>query len=678
MFKYSKSRHLNFAKIYKKAEKIYHNLPPIKKRRKHNLVLKIIKYLSYFVVVLFSLFLVFLLVNFFDLKHAYQKALNGKANAEYAIGLLQEKEYIESGSFAELAEADFKESKEIIEELSDQFVINNIVFFKNQLDELYKLMTTGEILCRAITQGSGLGKNFSILTGSDSLTFTKISKEQKRQVLKHLYESSPEINGIKANIDLALINLENIEHVGIMRILKNKIFLLKDQLHKVNKFLAQSLPAAELFSAILGYPEKSSFLVMLQNNDELRPTGGFLGTYGILEFEDGEILRFDTHDIYHMDMPVKDKMDIKPPAPLIKYLGIDKWYLRDANWSPDWPESAKKIEWFYQEENKRLSGKDQINNFDGEFGGVIAITPDFITSILALIGPIFIEDTEYNHNNFTQLLEYRVEQEYVELGVPSWQRKEVIGEISKEIKARIFDLQADKLYTMYNLILDNLDRKNIILYFDDFHLENIVAEQNWGGEIKQKNCDYLMVVDSNMASYKTDAVISKNINYKIDQGANGTYARVNINYLHNGKFDWRTTRYRTYTRVYTPLGSELVQVKGISGKINKWDDSSVKTAEELGKTVISSFIEIEPGEIGSLEFYYKLPDNIDEIIKSNKYELYIQRQPGSKFESLNVNLFFNKPIVSYNPTGFNVNSEKNNIIWDTNLVYDKEFLVNFK
>ncbi len=677
MFHYSKSKQVNFAKIYEKANKIYKKLPPVKKHKRKKVIIKIIKAISLLAIFAFLAVLFFLLINFANLKFAYQSLLQGKENAEYSISLFNEKKYDEAVDFAKSAKQNFSSAGEKISELRSKIYLRQIVYLEEQLNDLQKLSAAGEVLSQAMVSGSKFGASLADLGGAEDTTFTAMSKVQKQAILKRLHESGPELNGIKANIDLALVNLESIKYIGLFHFLKDKLIILNGQLSEARNFLAAAVPASQLVPSILGYPEKSAFLVMLQNSDELRPTGGFLGTYGILELDSGEITRFDTHDIYHMDMPVKDKVSVAPPLPLSEYLGVDKWYLRDANWSPDWPEAARKIEWFYHEENKYLSGKDQINNFDKDFDGVIGITPDLIVDLLSLSGPVKIEGNEYNKDNFMGLLEYRVEQGYEQLGIPAWERKEIIGQIAAELKSRILNLPANKLYQAFNLIMNNLNRKNIILYLSDPQLESLITDQNWGGELRKAKDDYLMVVDSNMASYKTDAVIARNISYQLDQSVSGVFARLTINYSHSGGFDWRTTRYRTYVRAYAPLGSELLQVKGVSGKINKWDESTVNTTEELGKTVFSTFIEIEPGEIGSLEFYYKLPAKISDIIKAGQYDLYVQKQPGSKVDSLNLKMNFSAPILSYGPIGFNAFKSDNNISWDSDLNQDKEFLVNF-
>ena len=73
------------------------------------------------------------------------------------------------------------------------------------------------------------------------------------------------------------------------------------------------------------------------------------------------------------------------------------------------------------------------------------------------------------------------------------------------------------------------------------YLEELVKEIGMGGEMKEAEGDYLMVVDANMAALKTDAVMEKIINYKVKERKGELFATVKIDYNHKGiKKDWKT------------------------------------------------------------------------------------------------------------------------------------------
>jgi len=667
MFKLSKSKSPNLAKIYHEAEDLLNAIPMIKRRRRRRRIFKFFKFFFSVCLGIFLLLAIFFGPAIFSCLGAYKQARAGKANLEEAISLAEKKSFTQAADYAGLAEENFYFSLARTDEARTRFFVSRIPILNRQLEDASYLIKTAEILSKAFKEGLLIAKN---LESASSLTFSRFSREEKRKILKSIYESGPELTGLKANLDLAYLNLEKVEARGILKLFKNKIEKFKQELNHGRELAGQAIPMTEIIPALAGYPGKSNFLVLLQNSDELRPTGGFLGTYGILETDSGDITRFDTHDIYHMDMPVKDLLNVAPPESIKKYLN-DKWYMRDANWSPDWPTSAQKIDWFFKKENDLLPPENQINNFSGEFNGLMAITPKLVTDLLAITGPIFIDNEEYNQNNFTRLLEYKVEKEYVQLGVPSWQRKEIIGRILEELKIKLFDLPPDRWLEALDAVVENALKKNILVYFKDDRLEDLTKDLGWAGEIKETAGDYLMIVDANLGALKTDAAMSRSISYNLEQGTNGLFVKLRINYKHNGGFDWRTTRYRTYTRIYVPLGSELVKAEGFT-------EGDTRVGQEAGKTYFGGFMSIEPGEIGSLNFLYKLPDKLAEnIANSKQYELLIQKQPGSQVEALAVDLKLKNEVKSYSPTGFYVNDYGEGVKWETELGVDRKFEINF-
>lgn len=665
MFKLSKSKNPNLARIYERADDLYQSLPMVKRARRNKILVTTFKTLAYLVLALILLFVIFLGSQTLAIRAAVNSALDGKKNLESAAAAIRAQNFRPAILSAVAAEENFKQvggSLALIKFSSSAKYFPGVVQELANLDYLAK---TGETLARTVAAGAAFGSELKALIDPDkNLTYSKLTPEEKKKILGKIYQSAPELTGIKANLDLSLYNLDQVRLSGILWPLKGRVMEIKNLLQTGSALLDQAIPLSQILPSLSGYPDKATFLVLLQNSDELRPTGGFLGTYGILEIESGDIIRFETHDIYHLDMPVSDLVKEVPPLPLKLYLNPN-WYLRDANWSPDWPTAAKEIQRFYTLENRLLPPKDQINHFAGEFNGIIGITPKFVTDLLGLTGPIRLGEETFTGDNFVELLQYKVEKGYVQLGVPSWQRKEVIGDILKELKIRLLDLPSSDWPSVSAIINNNLDQKNILLSHRDPLVESLIQEQGWGGELRKTEGDYFMVVDANLASLKTDAVMSRNIKYELEERPQGLYAKLTVNYAHRGQPDWKTSAYKTFTRVYVPAGAKLLKAEG-NLKIE------VFAGEESGKTYFAALLNIAPGEIGRLYLEYKLPDRLKSAVAA--YHLYVQRQPGSKVEDLQVDVKLLNSISSYSPVGFSVSLIGNNQIeWETDLNNDKMF-----
>ena len=664
MFYFSKSKHLNFAKLHQEFYNLTGLILPIKKRRRLRMIYKILKYFCLATCALFLFFLILSAAEIISLKQIYDQALSGKLNLDQAVVLAGRNDFSQAVVLAKAAENNFNFSLIRLEQFKKNYFINYSPYALSQLNQAQSLLVSVKFLSQAVVGAADFGQSLkALLSGEKKITFSKLNPEAKRGLIRKIFESAPELNGIKADLDLAYINLEQVKVSGILYLLNDKINQVKRQINEASLILKKAVPLSQLLPALAGYPGQADYLVVLPNNDELRPSGGFLGTYGILRIKDGEILSFNTDDIYHLDMPAQAKMNLETPLPIKKYLN-DKWYLRDANWSPDWPTAAIKIDWFYRLETK-LAG---AANLPQAFNGVIAITPKLIIDFLRITGPVSVEGQIYDQNNFQDLLEYRVEKGFIELGVSRWQRKAVIGEIVKKLKIKIFDLPPDKWTKIINSAIDNLTAKNLMFYLADNHLENIAVENGWAGEIKNYYGDYLLVVDANLAALKTDAVMSRSLEYKVSQSVNGLFAKLILNYAHNGRPDWKTSAYKSYTRVYAPLGSQLI-------KINGYTSEQIDIGQEAGKTWFGFYFTVEPGKIKNLIIEYKLPP---EVMLNNNYGLYLQKQPGKEFDYLAVDLSFKNGITSYNPASLSMRKvSPSRLRWEGDLNIDRIFEIKF-
>ena len=397
----------------------------------------------------------------------------------------------------------------------------------------------------------------------------------------------------------------------------------------------------------MGLGQEKTYLFLLQNSNELRPTGGFIGTVGILKLKNGQIISFNTNDVYDYDrFAINKKMAVIAPEPLKKYLNISNWYLRDSNWSADFPLAAKKIEWFYHEEAGLSDGALENIRIDG----IIAITPKMVEDVLNALGAVEVDSFIFNKDNFVSQLQYLVEVGFQAQKVPFFQRKNIIGRLSQELIARLEKLNFEGWLTIFKSLFNNLNQKNILIYSKDANLQNLATEQNWSGAINNTPDDFLMVVDANLAALKSNQCVERQIKYSLLPIEDKIKARVDINYKNNCSFTWQTTRYRTYTRIYVPLGSEWLKTEGSMDTDRSPKKGFTDLSEENNKTIFGTFIAIEPGKTGALSFEYNLPDYlIKKISASSFYHLYLQKQPGTKNDKIFLDLQFDQKIKNSLP-----------------------------
>ncbi|MDD2626986.1 MAG: hypothetical protein PHI87_05515, partial [Candidatus Methanomethylophilus sp.] len=271
-----------------------------------------------------------------------------------------------------------------------------------------------------------------------------------------------------------------------------------------------------------------------------------------------------------------------------------------------------------------------------------------IKNLLEIIGTQEVNGILFESENFTEDLQKAVELYYKDRGVSQWDRKDIIKALANVMIEKIKNLDIVEYDKILDITKNSLDKKDMLLYSTNFEIESLISSASWSGEIKDSKKDYLMVIDSNLASYKSDQYIDRTTSYSIEQNENNDLiATVELKYKHNGDFSWNSTRYRTYTRIITPLGSKLIEVIGSMDNDRSDIEGQIDSYEKYDKQVFGTFISIEPKETKTLTFKYTLPNYLKNEIMKKEYILYIQKQPGVENASFVLDFKLNQDLSKY-------------------------------
>ncbi len=491
-----------------------------------------------------------------------------------------------------------------------------IPFFGDKYKKAMISINDAEIICDSVNTILESSRDMGQLNKNNILISFLNNPEEFKKI-------STSFNNISSNIYefSDLFNLSNKDFVQNINLLA--------------KILKVSEPISPNILDMIGHNGQRRYLLLFQNNTELRASGGFIGTYGIITLEKGKVKNIYIDDIYHLDVQSIGKLKNQMPEPIKKYLKTEEWYMRDCNWQINFPDAARDCLSLYEQEVKNLDNKnpdniDIYNNNQGNIDGVIALNPDLVGEALKIIGDQEISGIMFDGQNFTDDLQKAVELYYKERGVSHWDRKNIIRDLAKNILEDLKKANTYQYGKLTDLVIEKLENKDIILYSKNEELQNKLSSADWTGEVKNFNGDYIMLVDSNLASFKSDQFIDRTVNYQLTKNKeNNLIAKVFITYKHNGGFSWNSTKYRDYVRLLVPLGSEFIKVTGFTNDENG-DEIILDKSEMYGKISYGSFISIDPKTSKTLIFEYKLPDYVKEQIKNKEYKLYIQKQSGVK------------------------------------------------
>ena len=594
--------------------------------------------------------------------YAYQ-LFDGYRNAKQIRGLVDE---LESGLLArdwEGVQGTLRglavNADELAGDLDRLFPLTLLPLLNSETTAVRNILAAAQINIEGANEVVGWLGQFKLLKGKSFESVGALPEDARREFLQGLANSGPVWDKVKYQTAVSLDLLEAAQQRTRLPILGSFVNSLTATLSSGQNFFNNFEPYIPLLPKLLGYPASQTYLLLLQNNTELRPTGGFIGTFGHLTLANGSVSSFGTENVYNLDEPAKDYNTKAPPAPIQRYLKQSQWFFRDVNWDPDFPSSAREAMRFYREERGPIAS----------FNGVIALTPEIIKDVLKVTGPITIRDNVFTAENIVAKLQYEVDVAFEEKGVNIYNRKEIIDDLAQVLKEKIFAFGSRELRSLAPLLLEAFSEKQLMVYFTDSRLQELAAKFNWDNRVLETDGDYIYVVDANLGSLKTDLVVSRTISYKLEpeNRDHSLQATMAITYNNDGDFDWKTTRYRTYARLYVPYGSTLISAKG--------NEETISISDEHGKTVFGTFISIEPGRSETLTFTYKLPAFLAAKAARGQYKLLAQKQAGAQAHALKLDIALPFKIGAVAPESILKKESTNQVVGDWDLGVDREVVL---
>ena len=343
------------------------------------------------------------------------------------------------------------------------------------------------------------------------------------------------------------------------------------------------------------------YLVLFQNSRELRPTGGFLGSFAEVELGWGlsvDAITVETN-IYARDNQYAPVLNIDAPEPLRAFLGETPWTLRDSNWDMDFPTAAESIAWFYEHE-----GGHPVD-------GVIALDARVLERIVRLTGPIDLPEFDLflTADNIIDTLQEEIEKNYWyrTSGVMENQPKKVLGALLPLILDR---LRNQDLRNLSAFAVDAFEAKEIQISVSDSELADVFARNGWDGRLVTSGVDeFLHINEANLTPVNgLDRVLGSKTSHEIDRTtrltrqADGT-RRVELTRTHRGVMAWPGGPNISYLRFVLPAGARLVTAERDGDDIR----AEVRQSEEHGATVLGVTSTINPGESETLQINYTVP-----------------------------------------------------------------------
>jgi len=562
--------------------------------------------------------------------------------------------------------ADFQGAEQNFTDAAKSFndATSSISFLQTHSDSFFakeKTIISIQALLSAAKNIASAGQDFSRGIQSmeklpelfiDANTHLKENEKEAKvapSLTEKLKEDLSYIQKAKEEIDAAGEQLAEISPEVIPVNLRSKLTDAQDKVTKLQQVLDAAEEKIPAILDLLGDRYPHSYLILLQNDTEARPTGGFIGSVLLVDVNDGYITKFEFKDVYDFDGQLKE--EIKAPediSSITKY-----WRMRDSNYSPDFTISAEKAAWFLQKEK------------GPSVDTVIALNQSFVGRLLGITGPVTVDglQSELNKDNYQLILSYIVESKLTGADSP----KTVINSFIKSFQKKLFT-SSDVWKKVLAEFVRGFREKSILMYSKHRDVQNLFDEFGLSGRVTptEKTDDYLDVIVTSIGGNKSDLYIKQDIEHDTNISPTGSIVdEIQITRRHTWNADvlrnWQEQMHKfgfgemsdgiknilgrgnnkAMMKVYVPAGSVLLETDGITKEAVE-----TKYDQEIQKTYFMYPQNVEPGTEKKVTLRYQLPNSLS-MYPADTYRLTIQRQPGLTVSNLIKKVIFKPGFRSY-------------------------------
>lgn len=552
-----------------------------------------------------------------------------------------------------------------------EFVVSEA---KSALDALEPIRQAN-ILKDQLELGSDLSSlaNLSVTSAQSTILGIQALFQSLKAVTGELNDS-PSFYFTSAQVELSLAD-ENLSRAFALlksdafnkrtpQILRSRVGSLTERLTVYSDLVKKARALSNILPSIVATEGSKDYLILLQNNMELRPTGGFIGSFAKVSFEGGKLKKLEANDIYAIDGQLD--IHVEPPKEIKDDLGQNRWFLRDSNFEPDFPTAARQAEWFYTKETgERVEG-------------VVALDISAIEQLLSVIGSLDLPD--YNEKITSEnLFERAISHAELSFFPGSQAKKSFLTALINQVFNKLFFLPNQNWPGIVTALGRSLEEKHLSIYLDDPRLFSYLVAQNWAhvlprAQDQNSKADFLALVEANLGANKANYYLDRSYNLETVVGKDGEVKHsLKITYLNRSPSDtFPGGKYKNRMRLYLPFGSKLEKALWAESNITP----AVSSFVDYGRSGYSFVLELAPKEQKILILDYSVPVKLEFKDRKAGYRLDIFKQAGTLKDPLSWKISYpiSYQVVSSQTKG--IGPQEQTI--KTDLSKDRSFEIEFK
>ena len=425
-----------------------------------------------------------------------------------------------------------------------------------------------------------------------------------------------------------------------------------------------ALPILDLVEKVASNQALQRYLIIVQDTNELRPTGGFISTYGVLTLDQGRVIDFKVDSSLSLDRLIEGK--IEPPSIVKQLLGQTNWSFHDSNLDADFGKSAEQMAWFYQ--------RFKSVTVDGVFG----LNLNLLRFILGEIGSTKLADGQ----------DVSADNIFVLASNPTASKGlDVVTALTQTLGQKLLAGEIN-LAALSRALLKTVAANEINLWFSSPSLEALAIAGNLGGVINGANChpqlaslacqaDTIYFNESNMSVNKLNYYLKRAQNLVAEIGENGQVSYT-LNYDYSYPVPVPTNFglfYKTYYQLYLPPSSQKVSLT-LDGQV--LDPASLIQTAISGLTKIEFSASLSTNQAHHLEVKFISPYHLDLTKQFIPYTLAVLKQPGTLNNPLTIKIHYPKSLVTRNMTVPLKQTSAQELVFQTNQTSQENLGIIFK
>jgi len=366
--------------------------------------------------------------------------------------------------------------------------------------------------------------------------------------------------------------------------------------------------------SVSGFVGDKTYLIIMQDNDEIRSTGGLMAVLGLVTLHNGNIASTEFHYVTTFTSPGNYSslwnaiVQLDGPESFTKFFGVNAALLSDSNVQYDFASFAPKMQ------------SDFYNVTGNRVDGIIALDLTAVEAVMNVTGPITMSGEVITSRNVVDRLHYYSGTAQGDKTSLSTFTSTLMLDLVRQLRDSSIPQKLTLLRTVRTLEAE----KHVLIYPSEGFLF-----RNAGGERETRSGDFISTADITLGTAKADFGVNRTIDYHVELLADGSaVSTLTLTYANDCWWD-----YDVFSTTLVPPGAELVAANNASHALK-----GPQVTSGAGFTAFSSRILVSANTIGSVTYVYKIPSIVRGSGIAHHYDLAVQKQAGIVRYALNVSV----------------------------------------